>query len=60
MKYQTTDFRNGLKISIDGKPYIVVYFQHVNPGKGSAFVKSKLKNKTVPSIASNLLSLLKK
>jgi len=44
VKYQTTDFRNGLKISIDGKPYIVVYFQHVNPGKGSAFVKSKLRN----------------
>ena len=42
--YQTTDFRNGLKIQLDGKPYIVVYFQHVNPGKGSAFVRTKLKN----------------
>ena len=44
MKYQTTDFRNGLKIAIDEKPYIVVNFAHVNPGKGSAFVKAKIKN----------------
>jgi elongation factor P len=44
VKYQTTDIRNGLKIAIDGKPFIVVNFQHVNPGKGSAFVKTKLKN----------------
>lgn len=44
MKYQTTDFRNGLKIAIEGKPYIVVSFAHTNPGKGSAFVKAKIKN----------------
>jgi len=44
VKYQTTDFRNGLKIEIDGKPYIVVNFAHTNPGKGSAFVKAKIKN----------------
>ena len=44
MKYQTTDFRNGLKIAIDGKPFIVVSFAHTNPGKGSAFVKAKIKN----------------
>ena len=44
MKYQTTDFRNGLKIEIDGKPYIVVSFAHTNPGKGSAFVKARIKN----------------
>lgn len=42
--YQTTDFRNGLKIELNGKPYIIVQFQHVNPGKGSAFVRTKLKN----------------
>ena len=42
--YQTTDFRNGLKIELEGKPYIIVHFQHVNPGKGSAFVRTKLKN----------------
>lgn len=44
MKYQTTDFRNGLKIEIEGKPYVVVSFAHTNPGKGSAFVKAKIKN----------------
>ncbi len=44
MKYQTTDFRNGLKIAIDGKPYIVTSFAHINPGKGSAFVRAKIKN----------------
>jgi len=44
VKYQTTDFRNGLKIEIDGKPYIVVSFAHTNPGKGSAFVKARIKN----------------
>jgi elongation factor P len=42
--YKTTDFRRGLKIELEGKPYVIVYFQHVNPGKGSAFVKTKLKN----------------
>ena len=42
--YQTTDFRNGLKIELEGKPYVIVHFQHVNPGKGSAFVRTKLKN----------------
>ena len=44
MKYQTTDFRNGLKISIEGKPFVIVSSQHINPGKGSAFVKARIKN----------------
>lgn len=42
--YQTTDFRKGLKIEIEGKPYIMIESTHVNPGKGSAFVKTRLKN----------------
>ena len=42
--YSTSDFRNGLKIEIDSVPYVVVYFQHVKPGKGGAFVRTKLKN----------------
>lgn len=42
--YQTTDFRKGLKIEIEGKPYLITEFQHVNPGKGSAFVRTRLKN----------------
>lgn len=42
--YSTTDFRKGLKIEIDGQPYNIVDFQHVNPGKGGAFVRTKLKS----------------
>ena len=42
--YTTTDFRNGLKIEFEGGPYTIVYFQHVKPGKGGAFVRTKLKN----------------
>ncbi|HHY30384.1 MAG TPA: elongation factor P [Syntrophaceticus sp.] len=40
----TNDFRTGLTIEVDGDVYSVVEFQHVKPGKGSAFVRSKLKN----------------
>jgi elongation factor P len=40
----TNDFRTGLTIELDGDAYQVVDFQHVKPGKGSAFVRSKLKN----------------
>ncbi len=42
--YDTSDFRNGLKVELDGDPYIVVWFQFVKPGKGNAFTRSKLKN----------------
>ncbi|MGD8561204.1 MAG: elongation factor P [Desulfarculaceae bacterium] len=42
--YSTAEFRKGLKIEIDGKPFIIVEFQHVKPGKGGAFVRTKLKN----------------
>jgi elongation factor P len=42
--YSTTDFRNGLKIEIDGDPYVITYFQHVKPGKGSAIVRTKIKS----------------
>lgn len=42
--YSTSDFRNGLKIIYDNEPYEIVEFQHVKPGKGNAFVRTKLKN----------------
>ncbi|MEK7703342.1 MAG: elongation factor P [Myxococcota bacterium] len=42
--YSTQDFRNGLKIEYEGDPYIIVEFQHVKPGKGGAFVRTKIKN----------------
>ncbi len=42
--YSTADFRKNLKIEIDKKPFIIVEFQHVKPGKGGAFVRTKIKN----------------
>jgi elongation factor P len=42
--YSTTDFRKGLKIEIEGEPYVIVDFQHVKPGKGGAFVRTRLKS----------------
>ncbi len=44
MAVDTSQFKNGLKIEIDGTPFTIVYFQHVKPGKGGAFVRTKLKN----------------
>ncbi len=44
MAFDTSDFRNGLKVEIDGEPFNMIYFQHVKPGKGGAFVRTKLKN----------------
>lgn len=38
------DFRNGVTIEIDGNIYQIIEFQHVKPGKGAAFVRTKLKN----------------
>jgi len=38
------DFKNGITFELDGQVYQVVEFQHVKPGKGAAFVRTKLKN----------------
>lgn len=40
----TADFKNGMCIEFNGKTYTLVEFQHVKPGKGPAFVRTKLKN----------------
>jgi len=40
----TSDFRNGMVIELDDTLYQIVYFQHVKPGKGGAFVRTKLKD----------------
>ncbi|MGD9973684.1 MAG: elongation factor P [Desulfatirhabdiaceae bacterium] len=42
--YDSSDLRKGLKIEIDGDPYIVVQFEFVKPGKGQALYKCRLKN----------------
>ena len=44
MAIDTSQFKNGLKIEIDGDPFVMTYFQHVKPGKGGAFVRTKIKN----------------
>ena len=38
------DFRNGITFELDGNVYQVIQFQHVKPGKGAAFVRTKIKN----------------
>ena len=40
----TADFRNGMCLDIDGTPFVIVEFLHVKPGKGPAFVRTKLRN----------------
>lgn len=40
----TAEFRNGARLELDGQPYYIVEFQHVKPGKGGAFVRTKLKS----------------
>ena len=42
--YNTSDIRKGLKIELDGKPWNIVYFQFVKPGKGTAFTRTKIKS----------------
>jgi len=38
------EFKNGITIEVDGDIYVIIDFQHVKPGKGAAFVRSKLRN----------------
>ena len=38
------DFRNGITIELDNNVYQIIEFQHVKPGKGAAFVRTKLKS----------------
>ncbi len=42
--YNTSDFRKGLKVTIDGDPYVMYECNFVKPGKGNAFYKCKLRN----------------
>src|SRR6266508_2320954 len=44
MQVSTAEFKKGLKIQYDGQPYTIVDFQNVKPGKGGAFVRTKLKH----------------
>lgn len=42
--FETRDFRRGLKVEMNGDPWVIVDFQHVNPGKGAAFTRTKIRN----------------
>ena len=48
--YSAGDFRNGTTFEMDGNVYRVVEFQHVKPGKGSAFVRTKIRNVITGSV----------
>jgi len=48
--YTTSEFRKGLKIEYENDPYLVIDFLHVKPGKGGAFVRTKLKNLKTGSV----------
>lgn len=52
----TSDIRNGLCIEFKGGLYTIVQFQHVKPGKGPAFVRTKLKNVTSGKVIDNTFS----
>lgn len=49
----TSDFRNGLCIQFNNDLYTIVEFQHVKPGKGGAFVRTKLKSLTTSKVIDN-------
>jgi elongation factor P len=53
MQVSTADFKKGLKIVCDGQPYTIVDFQHVKPGKGGAFVRTKLKHLRLGRVIDN-------
>jgi len=52
----TADFRNGLCIDYNNDLYTIVQFQHVKPGKGPAFVRTKLKSLTTGKVIENTFS----
>jgi elongation factor P len=49
----TADFRNGMVIEYNNDLYTIVQFQHVKPGKGPAFVRTRLKNVTTGKVLEN-------
>jgi hypothetical protein len=54
----TSEFRNGLCIEFNGDLFKIVEFQHVKPGKGPAFVRTKLKNLKTGKVIHSLPALL--
>ena len=54
--FSAGDFKNGLTFEMDGNVYSVVEFQHVKPGKGAAFVRTKIKNVRTGSVVEKTFS----
>src|SRR5690554_6431465 len=52
----TADFRNGMCIEFNGQLFFIVQFQHDKPGKGPAFVRTKLKNVATGKVLENTFS----
>jgi elongation factor P len=52
----TADFRNGLCLEYNNDLYTIVQFQHVKPGKGPAFVRTKMKSLTSGKVIENTFS----
>jgi elongation factor P len=42
--YENADFKKGLRIMVEGSPYSIIDFQHVKPGKGNQFTRTKMRN----------------
>jgi elongation factor P len=53
MQVSTSEFKKGLRIVHDGNPYQIVDFQHVKPGKGGAFVRTKIKHMRTGRVIDN-------
>ena len=53
MQVSTAEFKKGLRIMFDDQPYMIVDFQHVKPGKGGAFVRTKLKHMRLGKVIDN-------
>ncbi len=54
--FSAGDFRNGVTFEMDGNVYSVVEFQHVKPGKGAAFVRTKIRNVVTGSVVEKTFS----
>ena len=54
------DFRNGVTIEYEGDIFVILEFQHVKPGKGAAFVRTKIKNLVTGAVVEKLSDLQKK
>lgn len=54
--YATNQFRKGLKIEIEGIPYEIIDFQHISPGKGRAFTRTKLRNMLTQNVTEKTIT----